>query len=476
VRVSVILGVAFLLASLAARRATINRHIRGRLLLSASLFAIYSIAAIALAWFPPDPAAYQEIHSLIPLLMAFGAINFVVAVSINPWRVDRLPERFPNIVQDTLVIALFAVAATLILRERIVATTAVGAVVIGFALQDTLGNLFAGLAIQIEKPFRVGDWVTISGQNGMVSEITWRATKMRTKAGNFVVVPNSVLSKDTITNYSEPTRLMRLSVEVGVSYETPPNVVKAVIRDALRDDPDLAPDRPIDVLLLAFADSAITYRVRFWVSDFEADERAKDRVRSLIYYAFRRHAITIPFPIQVQMSTQEARLSFAEAGVDDKLLFAVPIFALLSDDERAELLKIARPVVYAAEEVIVRQGDAGGSLFVIRRGDVAVKVGGAVGRVAHLHAGDLFGEMSLLTGEPRNATVFAETDCELLEIEAAGFRRLVMANPTMLDRVTEAATARKEELQRHRDLHASPVAAADAMQSLLARVKHFLRL
>ena len=130
--------------------------------------------------------------------MAFAVINLVVALTINPWRVDRIPDRFPNIVQDTLVIALFALVATLILRDRMLATTAVGAVVIGLALQDTLGNLFAGLAIQIEKPFRVGDWVTIGGQDGMVSEITWRATKMRTKAGNFVVVPNSMLAKDTI--------------------------------------------------------------------------------------------------------------------------------------------------------------------------------------------------------------------------------------------------------------------------------------
>ena len=103
------------------------------------------------------------------------------------------------------VVALFALAATLFLQERVLATTAVGAVILGFALQDTLGNLFAGLAIQIEKPFRVGHWVTIGGQNGLVSEITWRATKIRTKGGNFVIVPNSVLARESITNYSEPT-------------------------------------------------------------------------------------------------------------------------------------------------------------------------------------------------------------------------------------------------------------------------------
>ncbi len=142
-------------------------------------------------------------------LFALALINAVVALAINPWRSDRVPDRFPKIVQDTIVIVLFGVAATLILQEKILATTAVGAVVLGFALQDTLGNLFAGLAIQIEKPFRVGHWVNLAGKDGLVSEITWRATKIRTRAGNFVVVPNSTLSRETITNYSEPSRRYR---------------------------------------------------------------------------------------------------------------------------------------------------------------------------------------------------------------------------------------------------------------------------
>jgi small-conductance mechanosensitive channel/CRP-like cAMP-binding protein len=476
VRLSLIVGLAFLLASLVLRRATVNRHIRGRLFVSSSLFAIYTLAAAGLAWVPLAPDVYGQVRAAIPLLLAFGAINLVVALSINPWRIDRLPERFPNIVQDTLVIALFGVAATLILRERIVATTAVGAVVIGFALQDTLGNLFAGLAIQIEKPFRVGDWVTISSQDGVVSEITWRATKMRTKAGNFVVVPNSVLAKDTITNYSEPTRQLRLQVEVGASYETPPNVVKAVIREALRDDPDISHERGPEVLLAEFAESAITYRVRFWIADFEADERVKDRVRSLIYYALRRHSITIPYPIQVQMSAEQGNVVPAPSRVDDELLFSVPMFSLLSVDERAELLKVARPVTYSAGEVIVRQGAPGGSLFAIRHGEATVKVAGAEGAVAHLRTGDVFGEMSLLTGEPRTATVQAETDCDLLEIDANGFRRLVLANPTVLERITAATAKRRDELESHRGAHATPTAAAESINSLLGRVRSFLRL
>ena len=169
--------------------------------------------------------------------------NATVALVINPWRQDRIPDRFPNIVQDAIVIGLFAVAATIFLPEKIAATTAVGAVVIGFALQDTLGNLFSGLAIQVEKPFHVGQWVTIGGKDGKVAEITWRATKIRTKTGNFVVVPNSVLSRDTITNYSEPNDETRIEIEVGASYDTPPNDVKTVIRAALLGEPMLVASR-----------------------------------------------------------------------------------------------------------------------------------------------------------------------------------------------------------------------------------------
>ena len=96
---------------------------------------------------------------------------------------------------------------------------AVRAVVLGFALQDTLGNLFAGLAIQIEKPFRVGHWVRIADIDGQVSEVTWRATKVRTKTGNFVIVPNRKLSDDLIINYSEPNLETCIEVDIGVAYD-----------------------------------------------------------------------------------------------------------------------------------------------------------------------------------------------------------------------------------------------------------------
>ena len=207
-------GLALLLATLILRGATANRHVRGRLLASAFIFAAYELTAAALSYLDVSEGLRPQLLAAEPLLLSFGVINALVAVALNPWRTDGHPDHLPTIVQDSIVIGLFAVTAIFILQERIFATTAVGAVVIGFALQDTLGNLFAGLAIQIEKPFRVGQWVHVGGNDGKVSQITWRATKIRTKQGNLVIVPNSALSRDTITNYSEPLLDTRLEVDV----------------------------------------------------------------------------------------------------------------------------------------------------------------------------------------------------------------------------------------------------------------------
>jgi small-conductance mechanosensitive channel/CRP-like cAMP-binding protein len=476
VPLSVITGLALLLTSLGLRQATINRHIRGRLLLSAILFAAYTLATVALAYSPLVPETQQLLRDISPLVIAFAVINLVLAFALNPWQIDRLPERFPAIVQDTLLILIFGIAATLILGNRILATTAVGAVVLGFALQDTLGNLFAGLAIQIDRPFRVGDWVTLGELEGSVSEITWRATKLVTKAGNFVVVPNSVMAKDPITNYSVPTRQMRLQVEVGTSYDVPPNVVKAVIAEALKNASELSTARPAEVRIADFGGSAIVYRVWFWVDDFDPDDRAQDQVRSYIYYAFRRHNITIPYPIQIEMSPEEGGMAPVAVAADPGVLTTVPMFAALGESERAQLLAVARPVMFAKGEAIVRQGQPGHSLFVVKRGDASVTLAGTDGEVARLSTGDVFGEMSLLTGEARTATVTAMADCDLLEIDAEGFRTVVMTNPSVLEHVTTVTYSRREELDRHRETRTTAVTTADARQTLLKRVRQFLRL
>ena len=472
---SIIVGIALLLVTLALRSASANRLVRSRLLTSCVLFGVYAVAAALAAYGPLPPDVAAQVRSFNPLLLAFGLAILVVVVAINPWREDRLPDRFPTIVQDAIVIALFAIVATLFMQEKVLATTAVGAVVIGFALQDTLGNLFSGLAIQIEKPFRVGHWVTIAGTEGLVSEVTWRATKIRTKAGNLLVVPNSVVAKETITNYSEPSHDTRLEVEVGASYDTPPNEVKAVIAAALRNEPLLVSAREPEILITDFAASAITYRVRIWTADFAADMRVRDRVRSHIYYAFRRHGISIPYPIQVQIDQPPPATAPADDAGRAGVLETVGILSSLTQEQRAQLVAGSRVLLYEAGQAIVREGEPGASMFVVKRGEAAVTIANTTGELARHRAGGFFGEMSLLTGDPRTATVTAVTDCELIEIGVDAFRSVVLADAAIVDRVTAAVATRRAELDQHRTTQAVGAVAAETPHTLVSRVRQFLR-
>ncbi len=369
------------------------------------------------------------------------------------------------------------VIATVLLREQLLTTSAVGAVVVGFALQDTLGNLFAGLAIQIEKPFRVGQWVQVgSEREGQVQEITWRATKLRTKAGQFLIIPNSVIAKEPVLNYSEPTVPTRIDVEVGASYSTPPNEVKRAVQEALANSPLVMKAPEPQVVIKGFGGSAIDYLAQFWIEDYAIDRAARDQVRTNLWYTFRRHKIEMPYPIQIQYERDEEPLRTdqhvaAAAG----RLAAVDLFASLTQEARHALALSGDEHLFAAGETIVRQGAAGDSMFVVLSGRVRVSIDPAGQEVAVIPAGGFFGEMSMLTGDARTATVKAIEDSVILEISAADFRALAEANPALIDHVSTVVGTRRTGLEEAR-ASAAAVVAPEAKQNFLARMRKFLTL
>jgi CRP-like cAMP-binding protein len=434
-----------------------------------------------LTWAVMSTDTADRLVSIEQLLIILAALNVVILILVNPLRVDRVPDRFPPIVQDAFLIGAFLIVGTVIFEEKLLTTSAVGAVVVGFALQDTLGNAFAGLAIQVEKPFHVGHWVAIGPHEGRVSEITWRATKLRTKTGNFVIVPNNVVAKEAIVNYSQPAVPSMIEVEVGASYLSSPGEVKAAVHEALSNSKRALTEPAPDVLVKAFAASSIDYRVRFWIEDCERDEEARDEVRAAIYYAFRRHGIEIPYPIQVQYDREETIV-----GRDEEvrgraaLLSKLDLFAGLSGQDHVRLAEAARDRLFGDGERIVREGEPGSSLFVIAAGRVVILSGATGARSGHevatLDSGKYFGEMSLLTGEPRSATVAARGDCRVLEIDSETFRTVAEANPLVLEQVGLAAVTRRDALAAARAAAASTVATADHARSFIQRMKRFLRL
>jgi small-conductance mechanosensitive channel len=472
-----IVGACALAATFAISRLTVNRLVQRKLRLSLVLLGAYVVAHAAVALQPELRATFDDPQflSIERLAFAAGLINLFVIAFLNPLRADRVPDRYPAILQEFIVIGLLLLVATFVFHDKLLTTSAVSAVVIGFALQDTLGNAFAGLAIQSEKPFHVGHWIRVGEFEGRVAEVTWRATKLRTKSGNFVVVPNNIVSKEAITNYSEPAAMTRLEVEVGASYLSPPNLVKAAIHEAIANAPRALKTPAPDVVLGAFDSSAITYRARFWIEDYERDEAARDQVRTAIYYAFDRHGIEIPWPIQVQYE-REWKEPAAEEVVQerDRLLAGIDLFAALAEDQRRAIASAMTRRTYGDGEAIVRQGDAGRSMFVVASGRVVVVLEPERREVATIERGGYFGEMSLLTGEPRTATVLARGDSSVLEVDAEVFRSLGAVNPQALEQVGVAAATRRVELDQLRAA-GTGTAVTDAPATFLGRMRRFLR-
>jgi small-conductance mechanosensitive channel/CRP-like cAMP-binding protein len=454
---------------------TVNRLIRRKLRLSVVLLVAYVAVDVGAALYGAriSEATHTQLAAFARLALAAALINAAVFLIVNPLRDDRVPDRFPIILQDAIVIALILLASTF-LSQQLVTTSAVSAVVLGFALQDTLGNAFAGLAIQSEKPFHVGHWVKVGDYEGRVAEVTWRATKLRTKTGNFVILPNNFVSKEPIVNYSEPAAPVRLSVEVGATYLVAPNQVKAAMMEALRHSSRVLASPSPEIVLLAFADSAITYQAKFWIADYAGDDQARDEVRTAIFYTFQRHNIEIPYPIQVQYER-----NVTEPGADQKLaeeerlLGAVDLFAALPPELRHQIAVSAPMVVYGSGETVVRQGEEGQSMFVVLSGTVSVQLEPSHKEVARIQAGGYFGEMSLLTGDPRTATVLAVGDVVVVEIVADLFRRIAAAYPEAIEQIGTVVALRRAGLEQARTATAGAVTVETT--TLIARMKRFLR-
>jgi small-conductance mechanosensitive channel/CRP-like cAMP-binding protein len=472
-----IMSVAALAATLLIVSVTRNRLIQRKLRLSVFLFAGYLLFNLIVALRPElFPGLDADVRAFERLVFAAAVINLLVHVLINPLRADRVPDAFPSIVQDAIVIALLVLIATFVFQDKLLTTSAVGAVVVGFALQDTLGNAFAGLGIQSEKPFRVGHWIRVGDFEGRVSEVTWRATKLRTKAGNFVIVPNNIIAKEAITNYSEPAVPTRLEVEVGASYLSTPADVKAAMLEAMSQVSRVLDTPPPDTLLHSFDGSAITYRARFWVSDFELDEQIRDQVRTAIYYAFGRRAIEIPWPIEVGYEREWPEPDPAtQQGERERILAGVDLFSRLTAEQRRDIAAASQMHVYGDGEAIVRQDTPGQSMFIVCSGRAVVLFGTDRREVAVHEKGGYFGEMSLLTGDPRSASVVARGDTTVLELDADVFRALGAADPQAIEQIGLAAVARRAQLTQIREAVQS-AAVPSEQATLLSRMKKFLGL
>jgi CRP-like cAMP-binding protein len=254
--------------------------------------------------------------------------------------------------------------------------------------------------------------------------------------------------------------------------------VKRALGEAVANAPLAMPTPAPQFILSEFGSSSMTYRVLFWIEDYATDSQARDQVRTNIWYSFRRANIEIPWPIQVEYSREEQPVR-TEAHVQDAIeqLGKVDLFSILPDQTRAELARAARDHLFAAGEAIVRQEEPGSSMFVVLDGRVRVALEPSDQEVSVIEKGGFFGEMSMLTGDPRTATVRALTDVRVIEVSAADMRRLALANAGLIEQISAIVSHRREGLaEAHATAAAAAATAGHAPQGLLARIRRFLRL
>lgn len=394
----------------------------------------------------------QEWHVYVrvgwQLAFAFAATRVAVAFAL--WVRRRLTRTTTaKIHRDVLDFVLYVVVAIPILKTQLkidittlLGTSAVLSLVLGFALQDTLGNLFSGLSLQLEAPFAVGDYVSVGDKEGHVLEIGWRSTRIRTIRDESIAIPNSLIGKEKLTNFSNSAKATAIALEFGTSYEAAPNLVKAETLEVLRQAPLILNEPAPLVALSGYGDSALTWLVHFWVADYAKKPQAIDDVLSRLWYRFGRHGIEIPFPQRVVHMRGEKK----KRDLDIELIANLPLFAPFPIEEARGLSASAVERTFGDGEEVITEGREGTTFYVVVSGRLSVRVGTPPKEIATFERGAAFGEMSLLTGEPRSATVVALGDCVLLEMGRDVFARHLQQHPERLAQLAALIEERKAGL------------------------------
>ena len=322
----------------------------------------------------------------------------------------------------------------------------IAAIIIGFAGQNFFAGIIAGVSLQINRPYKVGDWLKVGDTYGEVREINWRSTRLRTNDAITLDIPNNEMVQHTITNLSYPSRAHYMSLHIPAEYCAPPNRVKDALMHATVQVPGVEKDPPPQIFVSEYADSAIIYQIKFTMTTHTGYYEVRDAIYTNAWYEFRRHKITIPYP-QRTLHLERKPSRPADEGHDEarEILREDPVFECLSEAQLDELVKRARLNHFGRGERVIEEGDEGNSMFILLRGDAEVSIAknGSKIPVATLRSGDCFGEMSLLTGEKRSATVRAEGDCYVMEISKEVMGDVIRQSPDCLRQLSELLAKRK---------------------------------
>ncbi len=375
---------------------------------------------------------------------------------LSHWRTST-----PGFARDLMVVALYLGAAVFLLHRSagvnlgtLMSTGAIAAAVVGLSMQETLGNLFAGISMSLSPAFRVDDWVEVTGnlrgssgqENfiGRVDTMTWRTVQIITENGDTTILPNRIFAQAVVTNLYAPSGLHRRTFKVVIAPHDSMVATLAALEQALGGIPHY-PNRKPEVRTHSFDQGGVVLELRFWALGFRHGRAANYQAVRLTQTVLNRLEVPLLGP-HGPTPTWTDPVVLRDGAMEDILeRFGLPREWALELKEGV-VLRRAEP-----GEGVIREGDPGTSLFLVMAGTLqAVK---AVERfepytglfwevIGQLGPGDWFGEGSLLTGAPRRATVVAATSCELVEVPKAAFEQVLRSAPHLVEGLIELKESR----------------------------------
>lgn len=406
----------------------------------------------------PDTTPMRIVQTGLWLFTIHGSLTVVNGLLFNQAKTGSWQANVPRLFRDLSRVFLILCGLALVLSlvwgadlGGIIAALGVGSIVIGLALQDTLGNLFSGIALLFERPFTEGDWIEVDSIKGKVIEINWRSVHILTRELELLVIPNGVLAGATIRNYRRPQKLHVEVIEIGFSYDDPPNKVKQVIKEtALSTKGVLDKPEPV-VQTVAYNDSSINYKVRLFLADYDKVPQIRDEFMTRVWYAAKRYDLSIPFPIQTVYNYPSPRMNAAAIlnGYLQQLL-DLPSFAGVNEAILIELTKSASNRFFGVGEEAISQGIYTDEFYAIITGKAEVTLSQENSArdltIAQLAPGDFFGESALSGKGMSPVTVTALSDLELLVIPIKNLQIALEQSTTLRQEMGAVMESRRKAI------------------------------
>lgn len=474
-------------------------HILGPMLARHSLKLTFRLIALTLAAYvgsiitfrPMSVADHAEavwVHrgfALIFLLLGLRIIDWLV---VKPILTRGGTSPLPRFVHQIVLIVLYVLAGLGFASHTLgwsvggyLAGAGAVSIILGLALQETMGNFFSGLVLQASQPFKEGDVIEVSGNEGRVVGMTWRAVTIYNGNGNYVIIPNAVMARERIVNYYNPTKAMAHSLLVGLDYHVPPHEAQKILKDVALETPGVLKAPEPTVLLEDFGPVAMMYRVGFWVEDAAQRKAIEHAVRANTWYRLRQRGLEIPFanrPMEAPWTEKKLAAKREEdlRGVME-LLRKNQLFKDLSDEQLRALANDCEEVLLPSGMTIYRQDEPGESMFVVKSGVMDVFMRAADGRehdVGDVLPGQSFGELSMMTDQPRSATLRAQKDVACIEIRRDQMTEIFEKNPgvmTAMSQVVAQQQRSREEILEKLGAKMQPATANMQSDNVLAKMR-----